>query len=113
MLEINQITNAPLQNHQIVLEDGSFVDFTIYYRPMQQSWFFNNITHNDFVLNGLRICNLPNLLMPWSNILEFGIACFSEDGRDPALLEDFISGHSRLYILTKQEVTEYLQWVKA
>ncbi len=111
MLTLTTITDAPLQQQTVALLDGSSFYMEIYYRSLQQGWFFNTITYNDFTLNGLRICNLSNMLYQWSEILPFGIACFSVGNREPSQLQDFSSGASTLYVLTQDEVAQYQNYI--
>lgn len=112
MLEIQAITSDPYQQHTIVLDDGTLVGFTLRFVPLQETWVFDNITYGDFILNGLRCCNAPNLLYQWHNILPFGIGCFSAANREPSLQEDFQSKNSKLYILTQAEIREYAEFLE-
>lgn len=111
MLLIKNITADTKQRQGLVLPDGSFVQITLYFIPMQLGWFITQLTYGDFVLNGLRITNSPNMLYQFKNQIPFGIACFSKDNREPSLLEDFSSGASQLYILTEEEVDEYARFL--
>lgn len=107
MLLIQQITANPLQSQNLVLDDGTIVQLTLYFRPIQQGWFVNQLVHGTFILNGLRITNSPNMLRQWKNLIPFGLACFSAANREPSLQQDFSSGASKLYILTEAEVLQY------
>src|SRR6266403_3673629 len=101
MLLIQQITTNPLQSQTLVLPDGTSFFLQLYFRPMQFGWFIEKFTYGDFVLNGLRITNSPNMLNQWRNILPFGLGCFSIANREPSFQEDFSSGNSKLYVLTQ------------
>jgi hypothetical protein len=109
---IQKITSDPLQQQAIVLADGTSFSMTMYFIPLQQGWFFTEIVYGTFVLNGLRICNNPNMLYQFKNILPFGIACFSKENREPSLQQDFSSGNSQLYLLTEAEVQEYTDYIE-
>lgn len=109
MLQIQQITSAPLQQQALTLDDGTRVTIKLYFRPMQYGWFLEELTYGSFVLRGLRISNSPNMLYQWRNLLPFGIACFSSGNREPMLQQDFSSGASKLYLLTKAEVDRYTE----
>lgn len=113
MFLIQRITSNPLQTQNLVLEDGTIVGLTIYFRPLQQGWFINNITYLDFVLNGLRITNSPNMLNQFRNQIPFGLGCFSTNNREPSLQEDFSSGASKLYILNQAEIELYAAFLRA
>lgn len=109
---IQNVTSDALQQQSIILPNGSTLTFTLYFRPIQQGWFFNNITNGTFVVNGLRVTNNPNMLNQWRNLIIFGLACFSTTTREPSQQQDFSSGASNLYLLTQADVaayTEYLQ----
>ncbi len=112
MFQINEITSNPLQSRSVVLADGTIVELEMYFRPMQQSWWINSLAYLGFEVRGLRICISPNLLYQWRNILPFGLACFSTGNRDPSLQQDFLSGQSKLYILTEAEVEEYTEYLE-
>ncbi len=109
---IQRVTSNPLQTQTLILDDGSAVVLTIYFRPMQFGWFINQITHGDFVLSGMRIVNSPNLLNQFRNQIPFGLACFSTNNREPQLQQDFSSSASKLYILTAAEVDEYAEYLR-
>lgn len=111
MFLIQRVSAAPLQSQSLVLEDGSVFSMTMYFRPIQQGWFLNELVYGDFVLRGLRIVNSPNMLHQFRNQLPFGLACFSINDREPQLLEDFSSGNSKLYVLSSDEVKEYAEYL--
>lgn len=107
MNQITQISDNPNQTLTINLPDGSAMTMQIYYSLTQYGWFILNLAWNDFTLNGIRICNNPNMLRQWENILTWGLACYTSNNREPTQLEDFNSGQSILYILTEAEVQQY------
>lgn len=107
MLLIQGLIEAPWQRKAQVLPDGSIVTLILYFIPMQQSWFIQELTYGDFILRNIRITTYPNILYQWRNILPFGIACHTIDFRNPSFQEDFSSGASKLYFLTETEVTEF------
>ncbi len=111
MLLIRQITASALQKQSLVLGDGTQFTITMYFRPQQQGWFINELTYGTFILRGLRITNSPNMLNQWRNLLPFGLGCFSAASREPSLQEDFLSGNSKLYVLTQAEVVEYAEFL--
>lgn len=111
MLTITTLTDYPLQQQTVILPDGTSFFMELYYRTIQQGWFINTLTYGDFTLNGLRICNLTNMLYQWSNIIPFGLGCFSVGNREPSLIQDFSSGNSTLYVLTQDEVDQYKNYI--
>jgi len=104
MYLIQQITSYPYQTQTLILPNGNSLTLTIRFAPMQYGWFITNLTYFDFVLNGMRICNSPNMLYQFKNNLPFGLACYSTQNREPSLQQDFSSGASSLYILNADEV---------
>jgi hypothetical protein len=109
MFIINQITADPLQTQNLILPDGTQIIFQIQFVQQQQGWFFNSLQYDagNFLITGMRICNSPNMLHQFRNLIPFGMACYSVANREPSLLQDFISQNSKLYILTAQEVAAY------
>ena len=109
MNALSQVTSDPLQSQKLSLPDSSLVQITMYFVPNQNAWFFTNITYGNFVLNSLRICNSPNLLRQFKNIIPFGLACYSTTAREPSLQQDFSSGASTLYLMNEIDVAQYEQ----
>src|SRR5580698_11463548 len=112
MYIINNLTSAPLQTQSITLPDSTIVTITLYFVPLQTGWFLTNLTYNSFVLNGLRICNSPNMLLQFQNQIPFGMACYSTNNIEPMQQEDFLSGASQLYILDQTEVREFYTYLQ-
>lgn len=83
----------------------------MYYRPIQQGWFINELVYGDFILRGIRIVNSPNMLNQWRNKLPFGLACFTQGNREPSLQQDFSSEAAKLYVLTQAEVQEFSEYL--
>lgn len=110
MYLINIVTNNPLQSQTLILPNGNPMSLTMYFIPLQYGWFITSLTYQDFTLNGLRICNSPNMLSQWQNIIPFGLACYSTQSREPTQQNDFVSGANLLYILSEPEVTEVQQF---
>lgn len=112
MLLIPNISSYPLQTQTVIIEDGSSFTFTMYYVPLQYGWYITNLYYGDFVLNGLRITNHPNLLYQYQNVIPFGLGCYTDQNREPTQQQDFESGASGLYLLSKAEMNEYEDFVK-
>lgn len=110
---IQQVTNDTRQKQSITLPDGSIVQVSIYFIPLQYGWFIDFLTYGDFQLNGIRITNSPNILRQWKNKIPFGIACISKANREPMFQEDFSSGNSKLYLLSEEEVQAYEDYLSA
>lgn len=106
MLLIKNITSFPSQKMFLTLPDQSQVELTLYYMPIQQCWMIESLIYGEIIINGIKITNNINILHQWKNILPFGIACYSETGREPSFVEDFESEFSKLYILTEEDILE-------
>lgn len=111
MYRIQQISDYPLQKKVLNLPDGTQVTLTLYYTPQQQGWFIRELQHQDFVLRGFRITNGANIFRQYKNIIPFGLACVSKDGREPFMQTDFADGHSELYLLSEEEVQQYEEYL--
>lgn len=112
MLLIQQIASNPFQKQTLTLDDGSSVAITMYFRSMQLGWFITELTRGSFTLNELRITNSPNMLHQFKNQIPFGLACYSKGNREPSQQNDFLSGASKLYILTAAEVAQYTSFLE-
>jgi len=110
MNQITTITSDPIQIQNLTLYDGSNLVFQMRYSTMQLGWFLDYIVWNNtqFFTQSLRICNSPNMLRQWKNLLTFGLACDSPPAqREPNIQTDFVEENSNLYILTAGEVQVY------
>jgi hypothetical protein len=106
MFQITHITDDPKQKQTLVLPDGSLIGLSIRFVEMQFGW-FADLTHEDFVLNGLRITVSPNMLHQYRNLIPFGLMCASAQSREPSQKQDFSSGSAKLYVLDEDEVDQY------
>lgn len=115
MILINQVTADSLQQQTLILPDGTSFSLTINFVPMQLGWFITNLSYpaNNFILQGVRIVNSPNMLNQFQNQIPFGLACFTNQNREPSQQQDFSSGASQLFILTADEVTQYQELLNA
>lgn len=106
MQVINNITNEANQKITLLFEETSKnIVFELVYRPTQKGWFLD-ITYEDFILRGIRVCISNNLLSQWSNVIPFGVLVASADGQEPFFIEDFITDRVKIGVLTKAEVEE-------
>ena len=107
MYTIPQITSDALQQNTYILWDGSQVQITLFYCIRQQAWFIRNLTYGSFILNNFRVHISPNMFHQFRNEIPFGLACYSVDGREPDLQQDFSSGNYNLFFITPSEMAEY------
>lgn len=111
MNKINQITNNTRQKQTVPLPDGTSFDISIYFVPMQYGWFIEELNYQGFKITCMRIVNSPNLLRQFKNQLPFGLACISNDDREPSLQDDFKSGASNLFTISKEEILQYEEFL--
>lgn len=111
MFQIQNLTADTLQQQTLVLPDSSLIQIQIYFVPLQTGWFLTNLQYGAFQTTGVRISNSPNMLNQFRNQIPFGLACFSSQSREPTQQADFQSGASLLYILTAEEVAEYVSFL--
>lgn len=111
MLRIQQITQDPLQKQSVALNDGTLVNLTLYYMPLQFGWFIRELSWETFITHNIRVTNSPNILHQFRNQIPFGLACFTTAQREPTQQEDFSSQAANLYILTEDEVDEYVRFL--
>lgn len=112
MYRIENLSSGANQKQVLLLPDGTGITIELRFVEMQYGWFMN-MTYGDFILNGIRIVNSPCMLYQFRNQLPFGLAVFTEGGREPTLQDDFLSGASKLYILTESEVEEFTEFLGA
>lgn len=109
MQRVTGISDYPSQIVNLTAEDGSTVTLTLTVRPQQTGWYFDLIWNGVSPakpINGVRITTFPNLLRQWKNLLSFGIACVTSDGREPLGAADFQSGYARLLLLSATDVAQ-------
>lgn len=111
MFYIQQITNYPLQNKTLNLSDGSFVEITLKFVPQQKAWFIDSLVYGEKTINNIKVVTNPNILRQFKNILPFGIACTSTEGRDPQFAEDFMEQKCSLYLLSRDELARYEEFL--
>lgn len=111
MYRVQNIGSDPNQKQTLVLPDGTFIELTIQFVPMQLGWFITELKYGDFELHGVRIVNSPDMLYQFRNQIPFGIACYSNGDREPSLIDDFASDASRLFILTEDDVQAYTDYL--
>lgn len=102
---ITAITNDPIQNLGIILDNGSTVQMQLNYIPAQQGWFYS-LTYGTFIANFMRVVNSPNMIRKYRNIIPFGLACTTIDGYEIINQSDFISGRASMFVLNPSDVTE-------
>lgn len=103
MFRIEGITSAPKQEKTIILPDDTEFTMVMRYIDSQSGWWIDNLTYVDFKLNGLKIVRSINLLDPFRNIIPFGLACTSNEDREPYFIQDFERGFCSLFLLINSD----------
>lgn len=112
MNSITGLTTQPAQNSFILLEDGSRVEFSLFYRPQQLGWFYNlRWPGNEdiavpFAVNGRRLVASPNLLRQFRRLVPFGLMLYTIDNLEPMGRTCFVDGTADLILLNAAEVLE-------
>jgi hypothetical protein len=99
---ITALTADATQQIVLIGELKENIKFTLYYKPSQQSWFFD-IDDGTFILRGVQLGLSYNVLRNYKNLLTYGIGCASTDGQDPYYINDFVSGRVRLFLLNSTD----------
>ena len=105
MKKLIELTADYNQSHTIALENGETFTLQLQYSTLQRGWFFT-IIYNDFILRNIRLTAHWNVLLPYVNIIPFGIMVTTADETEPFFLEDFINNRVKIFILTQTEALE-------
>ena len=109
MQQVTGISSNPAQVLNLTADDGSAVTITLEFRPQQSGWFFDllwNGTNPATEIDGLRLTVFPNILRQWKNLLSFGLACITQDGREPMTVDAFETGYATLVFLSAADVAQ-------
>lgn len=107
MFQIQNITSYAHQGKSLVLPDGTRVEIDIQFFPLRKCWVIKRLAYQDFILQSYKLVAGTNLLRQFKNIIPFGLAVFSPEGRDPQFEQDFSEGTHKVFILTQEEVELY------
>ena len=83
--------------------NGDVIEMTLYFQSRTGSWKID-VSCDDFIVKGLRVSHVPNILSQYKNIIPFGIGVVITDGGEPFLINDFSTGRVELAILSPDEV---------
>lgn len=103
MRQIDNLSSDADQVLQVTLADGSIVSFEFFYRAAIQRWTCS-VARINFEADNLNLCVHPNLLRGYRDRIPFGLAITSNDGADPAFIDDFASGRIKVYVLDFDDV---------
>ena len=105
MKKITSITSRAKQRMALVLDNNETVDFTLYYLPRQQSWFYN-FTYKDLTVNCSKVVLTPNSLRQFRKIIPFGLSFVADGYVEPFAIDDFSTGRVVMYVLNSDEVKQ-------
>lgn len=105
MKQITTLTNNSKQKITIVQENGEQFIFQLIYLPAQEIWIYN-IEKDNFVAKGRTLVLGANIIRRFRRLINFGIACVSNDSIEPFHINDFTENRIKIYILTKEEVEQ-------
>lgn len=105
MKVLEGIQAIPVQDLNTSLDNGDIINITLTFKPAVQMWFID-IVYNDFTVNGLRLCNSPNLLQQFDKIIPFGINVAVTDGTEPFIINDLSTGRVVVSVLSIDEVEQ-------
>ncbi len=112
MNSITGLTTQAAQNSFVLLEDGSRVELTLFYRPQQLGWFYNlrwpgnEALAVPFAINGHRLVASPNILRQYRRLIPFGLMMFTIDNLEPMGRTCFVDGTADLILLNQADVLE-------
>ncbi len=102
MKTITSLKATARQYFKTPLATGQYVETTLRFLPAISQW-VADVTYEDFELTGMRVCNSPNILTQYSEIIPFGISINVADGGEPFMIDDFSSGRATFSILSAEE----------
>ena len=100
---ITTLTDAPKQQHTLVLDNNDTADFYIEYCGRMESWYFS-IQYNDITQKCIKAVLTPNALRHLRRVIPFGIAFVSESLVEPFRIDDFVTGRIQMYVLNEEDV---------
>ena len=111
MLTLNGIRAVPSQTFNTNIDQG-LIRFKLEFKPAIKMWFID-IEFIDFFVNSIRVCNSPNLLEQYTNLIPFGLSVsISQIGYEPSSIDDFTSERVTLNVLDQNEVEQIEQVYK-
>lgn len=105
---LDNLTDAADQFMIFPLLDGSLVQLEFFYRSGIERWSVDIIhpTIPGGAIHGFTICQGPNILRQWRNLIPFGMCVISGDGLDPTQSTDFLNGVCQIFMLDAIEVAQ-------
>lgn len=105
MTKIDNLTNFADQQSDLILDDGSVASLNMVYNASTERW-IANVFYNGKTYNGIGLCDHPNILRQWKNVLPFGLSVATSDQTDPFDINDFSSGRVGMFLLNSADVQQ-------
>lgn len=102
---LNKINANALQRFFLTGNAGERIVLDLRYMPSQEIWTMS-LSQGAWSVNGMNVVGSPNLLRCFKNVIDFGLACVTDNGLDPYFPDQFENGSARLYLLTADEVAQ-------
>lgn len=103
MTKIQNISDYPNQLFTLALPNGESMTMTLVYKPLQYGWFVG-IIYQDFEVKRLRVTCNYNILEQFSNLIPFGLACFTNQNQEPFFAQDFQANNAVLCVLDSTDI---------
>lgn len=105
MTQIDNLTDFANQQTVLILDNGTTAAVDFVYNASTERWTIS-VTYGTKVINGIGLCDSPNILRQWKNVLPFGLACVTADQTDPFNINDFATGRVKMYLLNAADVLQ-------
>lgn len=105
MTQVDNLTDFANQQTVLILEDGTTAALDIIFSGASERW-TANLEYLGRIINGIGLCDHPNILRQWKNLIPFGLAVVTPDMTDPFSINDFSSERVKLYLLNAAEVQQ-------
>ncbi len=107
MKQLTEFTNNPYQTGRIPLSNISgTASINLYWAPTQSRWYFD-IQYDNIICKGIMLCLGPNILRFLKNRIPFGLMVVADDLIEPYQLEDLQTQRVKIFILDKDEVSQF------
>lgn len=110
MTEIQSITADAKQSFTLTLPNGETATLRLEFKPLQLGWFAAVSYGAGFLVNSLRITRNQNVLDQFSNVIPFGLGCFTDDGEEPLFQQSFAAGRARLCLLDQSDMAALAEY---
>lgn len=98
MTQVQSITDDAKQQFTLTLPNGETAVLRLWYVPLQLGWFFS-LAYKKFKVASMRVTRNQNILDQFTGVLPFGLGCFTTEGQEPLLQQDFVAGNAKLCLL--------------